>query len=1109
MFTIYAGRTRRTWQPLIRQLKSAYDAGAEIVLLVPEHYTLQAERDIVADLNITGFFRIDVLSPKRLMQRIADRAGTSGQTPIDELGRNMAVMRALDSTKGELRYYYSAANLTGFANKLAAAITQIKEAGITPGALLDKARTLPESALQSKLLDTALVYRAYEELLSGQFADAEDQRSDLFRRMKAHHLFDGVHIFVYGFDLLTDALCHIITALSDQADSVYVSMVVEKTQAEDGEAFAGTLCSVQRLIARLQDMGTPYAFKWLPSDGFDAPAEILHLERYFLRPIRPVYHHPVDHLRLYAAPTPYTEVQYAAQQIVLAMLSGTPAGKIVVLYSDAGKYAGLIEAAFRIHDIPFYIAEKVPIAAHPLVKCLLSALKCLSDGWRQDDVMAFIKSGFSPLTEKEGWQLENYAIQFGINLNRWQKPFDRGTPEEAAQAELLRRRLVDPIDNMRKSLAAARTAGESLRIVLDFLNAIGAGERMLTLERNLVQAGMPEQAMRSRQVWRVISSVMEQMEALLGKARIPIRRFAPWLEAGLSASEISALPTEAESVHCGTIGHLIPKDPSMLILLGLNDGMLTGADEELFSVYETEEAERLLDLRMDMSQQVRSELSLLSLWKALSAPSDRLYLCYALANEEGDAMRPLPQLSGIRAMFPYLIEEGGALASESGAGVLEPVRPMPALDTIALLLKQGSLPERWADAWAWLCTSREWTQQARGILNTVGGEEPLFLIPAGHAKALYDTGTTSVSRLEAFAYCPFNHFVTYALKPGRRLTWEVAPQDAGIFIHDALEEFITVAGDWPAWPDVTQEECADAVENLLLPVMAQWTSTPFADSDRAAHRSRRMVDVCKQVAWTITSGTSHSAFKPVLAEARFGFGGRGALPPVRLPMSDGGEVLLHGVIDRIDRYEGEEGTFIRVVDYKSGSTSLRAERIWHGLQLQLLIYLKAALQASRGDQAAGAFYQYLDNPMAATEDASEAEKMITRALRLNGIALSDPEVCRLMDSSDTSINLPQYFKKDGTPKKNSPLLSRDEITLLTEYAVRAAADIINSMHAGNIARRPAVDRQGHSPCAWCEFAGICRRDVILGDRGARLISPMNMGQLISAARLSSITGAVP
>ena len=82
---------------------------------------------------------------------------------------------------------------------------------------------------------------------------------------------------------------------------------------------------------------------------------------------------------------------------------------------------------------------------------------------------------------------------------------------------------------------------------------------MLTLERNLVQAGMPEQAMRSRQVWRVISSVMEQMEALLGKARIPIRRFAPWLEAGLSASEISALPTEAESVHCGTIGHLIPK----------------------------------------------------------------------------------------------------------------------------------------------------------------------------------------------------------------------------------------------------------------------------------------------------------------------------------------------------------------------------------------------------------------------------------------------------------------------------------------------------------------------------------------------------------------------
>ena len=1092
--TILAGRTRRLWQPLLQQLRIAHELGGRCLLIVPEHYTWQAERALIRDLGANGLLTAEVLSPSRLVQRVRDRAGAGPRVPIDDLGRSMTVMRALEKTRGDLWYYYSAASFPGFSPKLARVISALKEAGIAPEILRDSIAAWPEGALQSKLHDTLTVFGAYQDLLSGQFADAEDQTRDVEERLKTSGLFRGHHVFVYGFDMFTAKLCSLIASLAPQAAQTLVTIVSDRAQAPDGEAFAPVRDSTRRLMDALTLAVVEPNFVWAQDDPVNAPPDILHMERHALDPLRPIYAQPVHAVRLYAAPSPYGEVRNAAESIVTAIRSGIPPSRIIVLCGNFPRYAGLITSVFRDFGIPAYTAEKHPLTGHGLIRAVLSALRCISDNWRREDVLDYLKSGFSALANRDIWTLEQYANAYGIGGNRWRNPFDRGPEEVRQQAETLRLQLVTPLLAMHRALVQSRTATASIQAVLDFLHTTQADTRILKLERDLLANGMPEQAVRTRQVWAKLCAMFEQMYALMDDARIPIGKFADWLEAGLAAEEVSALPATAECVQCGEIGRLIPDEPAVLVLMGLNDGILSGAQEELLNDREVTQAEQQLDTTLGLHGKLKEQMALLDFWKAVSAPTDKLFLSYTLKDEEGNVLRPLGNVAAIKAMLPRLIEEGGALAPEESA--VAPLAAAPALDAIAGFLQDGHMPPHWQDAWAHLCHDAEWRPYAEQVYIAAGGEPPPARIPAQLAQNLYAGSTTSVSRLETFAWCPFKHYVTYGLQPLPQLEWQVLPSDKGLFYHDVLERFIREAKRLNGWPDVSQEVISALVEELTAPVLGERKGTPFHDNARTAYTVRAMTDVVQRIAWLITKGAQGSAFRPEMAEVRFGFPVPGSLPPVQLMLKDGGTLDVHGLIDRIDLYAGPEGRYLRVIDYKSGNQMLKGERVLGGQQLQLLMYLEAALQMDARYAAAGAFYQHLTDPIIrGEEDAAKAEKAVEKDLRLKGIALEDQRVHSLMEDPARPLTLRTRYKQNGEPYAGDPLFSAEEIKAFGSFARSKAAFLADDMREGAVHRSPAMDRNGRGPCDYCEFAGICRRDAMDGMRDARVMTPLSLHNL--------------
>ena len=76
----------------------------------------------------------------------------------------------------------------------------------------------------------------------------------------------------------------------------------------------------------------------------------------------------------------------------------------------------------------------------------------------------------------------------------------------------------------------------------------------------------------------------------------------------------------------------------------------------------------------------------------------------------------------------------------------------------------------------------------------------------------------------------------------------------------------------------------------------------------------------------------------------------------------------------MDLCETDDKVYVKIIDYKTGNTSLDLVALYYGLQLQLAVYLDAAVELEQkkhpGKQVepAGVFYYHIDDPMLDQEE---------------------------------------------------------------------------------------------------------------------------------------------
>ena len=1090
---ILGARAGQILPHILPEIDRSRREGRRVMLLVPEQYTLQAERELIDGLHLPGLIDVDVLSPRRLNRRIHERGGRDPLEPLDDRGRSMAISQALTLCRDELVYYQRVAAQPGLPDKISVLLQDMQKAGLSPQWLEEHALTLT-GAIRAKEADLARVWKAYEQIVAGRFADSAAQDQDVLRRLPRSRVMDGADVWVYGFDVLQQPFCQLLCAAAPLVHQLTVTLTMDAKEALDGRIFLTQRRSAHTLISLLEQQRIPHELRYLPPVKDTKQPALRHLEKHlFTRKDAPF---DGDHscVSLHAAANPYAEAAYAAGVLRFWHDAGIPWQRMAVALSSPGTLDGILAVTLGAAGIPHYLARKDSALRHGLCRLLVGALRCISGGFAQRDVLDMAKSGFSPLTADEACILENYAVENGVNRTKWLRPFTRGNAETA---EPLRLKLIAPVETLREELRQAKTAAQSVEAVFRLLENVGAYDTLLRREEELLRRGMAAQAATNRQVWQIVMDLLDQLHALLGESRANMRDMARFVESGLMGASISGLPPQPDAVMVGEAGHLMTGQLDALLVVGLQDGALSASMDSLMTEHERRTLADAHGQPIGLSQQEQQALRQSDFYRTLALPDQYLTVTYAEANQDGGALRPAGLVRDIQSLYPGKSITGGVTADGAEDA---PLSPLLAIEGLALKLRdvydgtRDQLDPRWREAFAWLWRSQEWGSRMRQVVSSLNAKVEAGRLTAEQTRRIFTQDTVSISRLEQFAACPYKHFIDYGLKPVKRKEFVFDPAQRGDFFHEALQQYATLASRLPGWPDVDEEETNRLMDQVLSPITAKWEDGPLTDDAMGRQLGRSYVRDVRRAAWLFTRHAKNSRFTTLGTE--IAFGEQGGLPPVILTLQDGRRVALRGKIDRIDRYEGDKGLYLRVIDYKSSQRDVDPTRLWYGLQLQLLLYLKAATQMQENALPAGAFYFTVKDPMVSTpEDVkAEAERLIARELRLEGVVLAETEVVDAMDADEKELSLGKIFNKDGSVAASADAYGLEEMQSLLQHVQKTAADLTDRIRQGCLDVSPAQDG-AWCACDWCDYAAVCKLDPALPGGEKRCLEKLSRQEL--------------
>ena len=1111
MLRVYTGRGRLMQAALSELLRRA-DARTQLVV-VPKQLTLQTERTLLRDLNQRGSFQIQVLSPERLCARIFDAAGQPEGVRVDDRGRVMLVRAAVRAAGENLTLYRGAERRRGFPERCAAQLERIRQAGVTADTLRACAADLSGTA-RLKLNDLSYILEAYGALIEDRYQDGTSEFNATILRAREAAFLRECAVWFHGFDMMPPTLHGLIASVGAVTDAGLLLPLENDEHARDFDAFLPMFRALEQLSIAAKRLGAPMERVDVEEDAAEEDASDEHIcstpEHSSPRPClrvsvpprkadlrrleRELFAFPAEpsagraqSVQLTLLRDPKEECRFAAALTRrLVRQRGWRWDDVTLLLRDPDAYDAPLRAAFADYGVPLFLSSSRSAARHAAPEFLLTALKALEKGFPADEMLALLRTGMSPLSDDEADRFSNYIVRWGLRGNRFLRPLQRGAQAELDALEPLRARLAEPLVRLRDRLRRSQTLTQQLTALFGLLTDAEVYSKIQARMARLCEANLREIAGEEGQVWNRMLGAMDQMQALMGDAKLSMAELRETLTESLSAAVLKPLPQSGDAVLAQSMDRTCARPSKAILILGAADRPVND-DEGLLTPSQKRVLSDFAHAYLGPDDADLSRLRRFYLKSSLGMATDYVSLSCPLSGSDGAAQRPGAMFALIEALFPGTQTRGG-VAGEPALERMLRSAPGAALSMAgrALCAEAEGVPLPAMDASALSALRRSDAPAAKAGLMRLSqalsrAESADALSPAA-ARALYGAlGSLSVTRLERFAACPFAFFAQYGLKPERVDPFELNTKDEGTFFHSAVNEFLLRSMD--DLGELTAEAAGtrmDAVSDLLLDAMR--ASGPLGDSAVALAERRRLKSTARVCAAVLAEHMRGSRFHTAALEQSFGReDGKRALT---LP----GGCVLEGRIDRIDEWRDGATDYLRVIDFKRGGKSLKLSEAYYGLRLQLPVYLAAA-QRRRDALSAGVYYFTLDEGIVdlQSSDPGAVEAERRKRFRMEGLMPSDPELLKALSPAPAEV-LKLRTTASGAPYKGSVTAEESDYRALTECALRRAEEHLSRIRSGECAAAPARMEQSN-PCAWCDWHKICLFDDRLdGARARRLKS---------------------
>ena len=359
---------------------------------------------------------------------------------------------------------------------------------------------------------------------------------------------------------------------------------------------------------------------------------------------------------------------------------------------------------------------------------------------------------------------------------------------------------------------------------------------------------------------------------------------------------------------------------------------------------------------------------------------------------------------------------------------------------------------------------------------------------------------TSVSKLEQYSGCPFSYYLKYGLKLNDKETFNVEAVDTGSFMHDVIDNFFGVIEERKInLKEITDEELEKIVSEIVSEKLKLNRNYIFTTTEKYKVLSNRLQKVVTMSVKYIVQSLKQSEFEVFGHELEFG--GDGQYKPITVITEDGKRVEITGKIDRVDIMKNPDGTYVRIIDYKSSVKNIDLNQVASGLQLQLLTYLNETCKVEDFIPA-GVLYFNLTNPTIGTDKNltdEEVEEKIRQEFKMKGLILADVNIIKKMDTNienepkGISKIIPATIKKDGEiSDRGTSAVTKEQFVYLQKYMEKIIKQISEEILQGNIEVKPYYNASTKkTPCEYCKYKSICRFDENTKNNEYKYISKLN------------------
>ena len=1103
-----SGKSHRIYEEIMQ--RAAEEPGRNFLIIVPDQFTMQTQKDLVMRSDRDGILNIDVLSFGRLSHRILEEVGTKEMPVLDDTGKSLVLQKVAADLKEQLPAMGSLLHKQGYIHEVKSAISEFMQYGISTQDM-DKLITSAQKrgALAMKLKDLKTLYRGFQNYIRDHFITTEETLDVLRRSLSKSKILKGSVVVFDGFTGFTPIQNRLIQELMRVCAETIVTVTIgvgEDPYKMDGEQklfhlSKKTVADLEKLAAEAEvERGEDLFVKGGPNRFAKAPA-LHYLEQNLFRYQYEPYAGEQQEIHMFEALSPREEVHQTALYIRhLIREQGMTYRDIAVVIGDLEGYASYVETEFGQLEIPCFLDRTRGIVLNPMIEYIKSALQLYIKDFSYDTVFHFLRSGMADISREEIDELENYVIRTGARGYRtYSRLFTRRTEEMQENAEgseqaeektmerlnRIRQQFMDAVEILH--MGSREKAGDYVSHLYDFLEQNQVQQKLLNYQQQFEKEGDLSRAREYAQIYRLVMDLLDQVYELLGEEEISRQEFADILEAGFGEITVGTIPQNVDRIVVGDMERTRLKQVKVLFFLGVNDGNIP-KNASKGGIISDMDREFLIESGTEMAPSPRQQMYIqrLYLYLNMTKPSEQLYLSYAKVNSEGKGIRPSYLIDTVRKLFPAMSVEYPQNRSrlEQIEGRQEGAR------YLAEELREyveGTLPEEERQDFYLMYRAYEADAAGRDLLTRAAfrryRESGLSRIVA---RALYGQQLeNSVSRLETYAACACRHFLQYGLSLQEREEFGFEASDMGTVYHAVLENFAgKLAESNLTWWDFTEDFAAKAVKESVEAYAATYGETVLYSSARNEYAITRMSRILTRTVLTLQKHLKQGSFQPDDYELSFRFAED--LDSIHVDLSEDEKMHLQGRIDRIDVSEDAEHVYVKVIDYKSGNRKFDLAALYYGLQLQLVVYMNAAMEMESRKHPdkeivpAALLYYHIDDPTIETPvelTDEQINEQILAKLRMNGVVNSDPEVVERLDRymQDKSVVIPVEKKKDGSFSARSGVLSREEMQLISSYVDAKIRSIGREILDGKIAANP-YEKGNEEACTYCAYKKVCGFD---------------------------------